>query len=213
MKIHFLFLFIVFPVLCSFSLIDEEIYYNGDKTEVAGKKKYIYDGKNDIVTINILDTNSVVQTKIVYSYENGKLTECEEYNGRIRAKYSKYRYENGLLATKNDYDVSDRVILVHEYHYNEKKQVISETESLDTGEKFGETVFSYDGYLLTGETLFDQNKKAISSKKYSYDGDKISLVEFFSATGKRVRVIERKYSDVPGKENAFGFRENFVDIR
>ena len=53
-----------------YSLIVEEKYYSGDKSEISGKKQYLYDKKNNIIQINILDSKSDVQAVLKYTYKN-----------------------------------------------------------------------------------------------------------------------------------------------
>jgi ssDNA-binding Zn-finger/Zn-ribbon topoisomerase 1 len=213
MKKFVILLISVFAVICANSLVDEEIYYNGDKSEITGKKQYLYDKNKNIVRINIFDANSELQAKLLYTYEDNKLVECEEYNGKTKIKYSKFEYDRNLMIKKTDFDISDMVILVNEYIYDNEKNIIVIEKNFLSGDKFGKTEFTYKDKKPVEEHQYDQTGRVMLSKKYEYNEGRISRIDFFSASGSKVRVIERKYSGPATDENAFGFNANFWDIR
>ena len=128
-------------------------------------------------------------------------------------KYSIFDYVKNLPSKKTDYDISDRIVLISEYTFDEKNSLVSVIKKTGGGADFGRTEFGYDNGNLSREILYDDNNKVVLYKKYSYKEKRIDSIEFYSASGIKIRVIERKYSGPDIKTNKFGFNENFYDLR
>jgi hypothetical protein len=191
----------------------QEIFYDGQMQEITGKKIYNYDENKNLTEIDNLDSNSILQSKIVYSYKNNLLINSEDYNGRSPVKNSIFLYKNSRLIKKNEFDPSDRLILYNEYLYDTVGELTGIRFFSENGDYLGDKKFIYENNMLIEEKNSDKNDRITLTKKYIYKEKNISIIEFYSSSNEKIRIIERIYSNIEDNTNKFGFKENFWDLR
>ncbi|HOV12848.1 MAG TPA: hypothetical protein PK771_01070 [Spirochaetota bacterium] len=215
MKKLFLYICIVtFSCINLFSnlLVDEELYFNSDKSVLQGKKKYFYDEKNNIISVKSYNKDDVEEAKTDYIYEEGFLITAIEYNGKTKVKYSEFLYSSKKLIKKVEFDIQGKILLTHNYVYDDK--YITAIEDYSNDNIFlGKKEFTYENGYLIKETQFDEKDKVFMIKKYSYNDNLINLIEFYLAKGNLIRNVEKKYSKNKAILNSFGYIENFYDIK
>lgn len=221
-KFQLLMIFIFLSFFQSFSepLIDEEIYFDAEENNIIGKKKYIYNAKQDITAIYTYNKKKL-ESKFEYIYSNGILLVCEEYTGETtRIKYSIFEYNNNDLLTKKiEYDMDENVVLIHDFEYDKKGFLRSIKDSNANGQYLGEKRFIYikdevlGKYKLVEEKLYDDKQRLFIKKIYDYNKNMIIKVSFFTGKDLKIRAVKRNYSNMDGVNSVLGYRENFYDYR
>lgn len=194
----------------------KEIYYNSEKTQIIGFKEYLYDDRKNIKTINTYDADHNLQIVFKYIYNINKLITVNEYMPYSNAilKYSTFLYNNNGVIKKMDFDNGNNILLYHNFIYNKKGSIIEIRDILPNGTYLGKRQFVYKDNKLLKELSFDEKGNLLIKKIYSYNGELIHSIDFFTKQGIKIRVISRVYSkknDV--KLSLFGFNTNFFDFR
>ena len=197
----------------SSNLVDMEIFYDPFMREILGIKKFIYDESDNIVSIENYNEDNEIYARFEYKYEYNLVLEIAEYMNKTKVKYSKFLYDGKSLIGKTDYDSKNTLISNFKYIYNNEGELNSIAEYSADGKLVGKKEFVIENDKLVEENQYDGENKLLINKQYLYKGDEITKVEFYLSTGRKIRIIERKYLDKNGMTSVFGYRNNFMDIR
>ena len=200
--------------ICVFSnlLINEELYYNSDKSVFQGKKRFFYDDKNNIITIKTYNSDDIEEAKVEYTYEENTLITAIEYNGKTKIKYSEFLYSSDRLIKKIEFDINGKILLTHNFIYDGEFIIAIEDFSGDNI-FLGKKEFKYDNNILTQELQFDEKNKIFMTKKYLYKENLLYFIEFYLQKNRLIRVIEKRYSEKTATLNLFYYKNNFFDFR
>ncbi|OHD15466.1 MAG: hypothetical protein A2086_08290 [Spirochaetes bacterium GWD1_27_9] len=203
--------FLILQLTFSLNLV-QEIYSDSTGSQVVGKKDYLYDERNNIISIISFNQDLMEESKLVYTYEEDKLILAEEFQGNSKIKYSKFEYDaQKKVAKKIEYDTENRIILTHNYIYDASNNLVS-IEDYYGSNLAGKKNFVYKNGKLVEEYQLDQNNNKTISKIYNYSGNNISKIDFYLKE-RKIRIIERIYGKLDTKTNIFGFSYNYWDIR
>ncbi|HNZ28095.1 MAG TPA: hypothetical protein PLG34_07155 [Spirochaetota bacterium] len=215
MKKIFTIITVLFGVFFTYSsnLVDMEIFYDPFMREILGIKKFIYDESDNIVSIENYNEDNEIYARFEYKYEFNSALEVYEYANKIKVKYSKFLYNGATVIGKADYDSKNALVSNFKYIYGNDGNLKSILEYSKGGELVGKKEFIIEGDKVVEENQYDGENKLLINKKYLYKGDKINRIEFYLSTGRKIRVIERKYLNKNGMTSIFGYRNNFMDLR
>jgi len=132
---------------------------------------------------------------------------------KTKVKYSKFVYSDKILIGKADYDSKNTPVSNFKYIYNNDGKLKSIEEYSADGKLVGKKDFVFENDTFVEENQYDGENKLLINKKYLYKNDEIFRIEFYLSTGRKIRIIERKYLNKNGMTSIFGYRNNFMDIR
>lgn len=215
MKKIFAVLIILFSAFFTYSsnLVDMEVFYDPFMREILGVKKFIYDESDNIVLIENYNEDNEIYARFEYKYEFNSVLEVSEYVNKTKVKYSKFVYSDKILIGKADYDSKNTPVSNFKYIYNNDGKLKSIEEYSADGKLVGKKDFVFENDTFVEENQYDGENKLLINKKYLYKNDEIFRIEFYLSTGRKIRVIERKYLNKNGMTSIFGYRNNFMDIR
>lgn len=212
-KLYFLFLLLITnSYIFSNQLVNEEKYYNRDKSVFQGRKIYTYDNQSNISCIKVYNSDNIEESRIEYIYEGNTLLTAIEYNGKTKIKYSEFLYSSKDIIKKIEFDIQGKVLLIHNFIYENNKIIC--IEDYNTENKYiGKKEFIYSNDKLSEEKIYDETNKIIMLKKYKHLNNNISDIEYYLSGNKLIRIIERTYLNEDKETNIFGFRSNYFDMR
>lgn len=215
MKKIFAVLIILFSAFFTYSsnLVDMEVFYDPFMREILGVKKFIYDESDNIVSIENYNEDNEIYARFEYKYEFNSVLEVSEYVNKTKVKYSKFVYLDKILIGKADYDSKNTLVSNFKYIYNNDGKLKSIEEYSADGKLVGKKDFVFENDTFVEENQYDGENKLLINKKYLYKNDEIFRIEFYLSTGRKIRIIERKYLNKNGMTSIFGYRNNFMDIR
>lgn len=166
-------------------------YYDGHEETCT----YTYNEEKQIVSKIFVDDEDEEGDREEFEYTDGKIVKYIKNGDFGPEEETSQKWENGLLAEKDQNLILEEEHVWTSFEYNDKKQLIESKEIKDNGQATNLHHYHYNEQGLL-ETEFQQNGKARHTTQYTYDemGNE-TLVEDIMENGNVNYRVKRGYDE------------------